>query len=870
MKTRWKKLAAIAATCVMASTTALGFAACGGGDKPIGPDDKSHNHIPDQWEGTYTYNTYTTVTPSNWNQLDYSDNNDTQIMNYINSPFFEYDYEFDEAKGGKFRADGSINKEAIVPGSFQVRYSAVSALEDVTATYAADWGYSEDEVEEGGYAWKLTLRNDLKWDDGTEIKAADFVYSMEQQLDPKFQLTRADEYYNNAVKIRNARNYYYQGQEGWFPATTAYNTYSETIDDKLVFSIGNSAENDEDYGGSVSYFRDAMGFPESYTAQMVATYLNTYYLKSSVESILALEGKTLKEIKDDSALKATWDELIGWWQTDPNEELHFFLSIYTFPAMEIGQVGILAPSTYEIVLILDQPLTFFKEDGKTLSYQAAYYFNGLPLVHKAKYEANKHEPQSGSDLWTTTYDTSLESTASWGPYKLTSFQAGRQFVLEKNDKWYGYSLPENAGQYQTTRIVTDVIETTESAWLAFLAGNVDGVGIDITHKDDYRNSDFAYFTPGDGAYFINVYSNLEVLKKSGRNNGILAITEFRKAMSLALDRAAYNQELYTSAQPLLGCMGPLYYYDVENGAAYRYTQQAKEGLLRAYGFSQNADGTWTDGKKSYSFDDAYDAMTGYNLSQARELVEVAYKELTDNAEKYGYDASQKITLKVGTSTDNESTRRNFNYFVKWFENLTKGTSLAGKIELTFDASFGDSWASSFRNGEYEFAAGTGFGGADFDPFYMIGASINMSSISYHKYWDVETETLTMTLPAGDYALAGTTQTLPIATWYNNLNGNTSEDLFTANWSAGRCPVEVRLEILAMLEECALTHYYALPCTNEYSASIHGAKWDYISYEYNTMMGYGGIQYLTYNYNDAEWTEFVSSWKGDLTKLYKAS
>lgn len=34
----------------------------------------------------------------------------------------------------------------------------------------------------------MTLRNDLKWDDGTPIKAADFVYTMMQQLSPKYLL----------------------------------------------------------------------------------------------------------------------------------------------------------------------------------------------------------------------------------------------------------------------------------------------------------------------------------------------------------------------------------------------------------------------------------------------------------------------------------------------------------------------------------------------------------------------------------------------------------------------------------------------------------------------------------------------------------
>ena len=54
------------------------------------------------------YNTTTTTMPSNWNELTYQDNNDTQIMSYIGSSFFTYDYKFENDK--KFNEDGSSDK----------------------------------------------------------------------------------------------------------------------------------------------------------------------------------------------------------------------------------------------------------------------------------------------------------------------------------------------------------------------------------------------------------------------------------------------------------------------------------------------------------------------------------------------------------------------------------------------------------------------------------------------------------------------------------------------------------------------------------------------------------------------------------------
>ena len=159
------------------------------------------------------YNTTTSVMPSNWNEFTYADNNDTQIMSYIGSSFFEYDYKFEGDK--KYNDDGSINKDGIVPGAYTTNYSAATKLEDVTASVDAKWGYTDAQKAEGGYAWKITLRDDLKWDDGTAITAADFVYSMQQLLDPAFMNFRANTYYDTLM-IKNSKVYFFQNQEGTY------------------------------------------------------------------------------------------------------------------------------------------------------------------------------------------------------------------------------------------------------------------------------------------------------------------------------------------------------------------------------------------------------------------------------------------------------------------------------------------------------------------------------------------------------------------------------------------------------------------------------------------------------------------------------
>ncbi len=210
MAKKWRGIALL-----VASVATMSFlASCGGGTSSgsTGTSDSStsagtsNSSVPEANLKKGTYRTYTSVMPSNWCELSYLDNNDTQIMSYIVSSFFEYDYKFDEAAGGKFNADGTINAAAIVPGGFEVKYSAATKLEDVTSTVDAKWGYTAEQKEAGGYAWKITLRDDLTWDDGTPIDATDFVYTMKEQLSPDFFNMRASTYYMNIMVKKIAGN----------------------------------------------------------------------------------------------------------------------------------------------------------------------------------------------------------------------------------------------------------------------------------------------------------------------------------------------------------------------------------------------------------------------------------------------------------------------------------------------------------------------------------------------------------------------------------------------------------------------------------------------------------------------------------------
>lgn len=844
-----KKLLAL----LLAAAMVFGIAACsktttttGGGSSNVPTASGGDTDSPYVWvdDGkNYTYHTYTTITPSNWNELTYQDENDSTLIGYTTSSFFIFDYKFETNKFGETE---------IVSGDYTVKYSAASKLEDVTAQYAKEWGLGD---VTSGYAYKITLRDDLKWQNGDPIVAEDFVYSMQEQLNPLFQNYRADSYYAGSVNLVGAKAYAKQGQSGWFAAHSAYDTYSTDLDSKLIFTLAAPTDDQP----AESYIRkNWIGFPATYDAAAAADYLVSNYwgdLEGVTTEVLAkMEGKTLAEIKADTEMNTAWKSMIGWWQSEPNEELHFFVTNYTYPEASWDDVGLLAVGKYELVVIMTEPLTLLDDDGN-LTYHCAYDFSGLPLVHKETYEKCKVAPTGDSTLWTTTYNQSAKNTMSWGPYKLESFQAGKQYVVTRNTEWYGYNMKENEGLYQTDRIVCDKVDEWSTAWNMFRAGQVDGISIDVSIAEEYKGSSRAYFTPDDFITSAQLQSNYEALKsrqEDGVNKTILTYSDFRKAMSLAINRADYAEKCTTSSMAGFGIFNSMHYYDVENGGVYRDTDEAKKVLCETYG---------VDISKYASLDAAVDSITGYNLTLAKELVTKAYNAALADGE---IKETDKVVLVWGTSTDTESTRRSYNYLKTAWEEMCVGTPLEGRIEIEFDASFGTKWANDFRAGGYDICTG-GWSGAAWNPGYFLLAYLD-DNYRYAQGWDTSAVMMTYTM-VGDSITAenggGKELTMSLIEWYNCLNAVEGREHPEYDWSENAIDQEDRLQLIAALEAQVLQSYYCVPMLNYYAASMLSYKVDYITYEYNTFMVYGGLKYMTYNFTDEEWEAEVAKQNNEL-------
>lgn len=769
------------------------------------------------WEDAkmYTMREYTAQMPSQWCTILTSDNVNNAMESYFTSSFYEFNYKFD--------ANGKI-----VPGAYTVEYSASTKLEDVTKKYAGQYGLAAD--AEKGQAFAMTLRKDLTWDDGTPIKAADFVYTMSQQLSPKYLFATASNYYSGNYVIHNAQNYVKQGQKGMFPASSVLSVYDQNDDAKLIFTLNGHDSHVADYLTSNGVD------PQAYVAQAA---------KVTVDALKAIEGKSLAEIKKDETMLATWTAVLGWWQTEPNEELHFFKMEYEYPKMDFSEVGyFVGENEYELVMVIDGTLNPLDAEGN-LTYEAGYYFSNWPLVKKDLWEKCEDTTKTP---YANSYCTTLEKSASWGPYKLTYYQDQKTYTVSRNDKWFGYGLPQYANQYQTDAIVTEKIEEWDTAWLAFQKGNLDGIGMNVKIAADYRTSKRAYFTPETWTFDLNIQSNANS-RTDKRNNLLLNYADFRKAISLSLDRDDYCAKNNPSSQAALGLLNSMYYYDVENGKVYRESIQAKEAILNAYGATKNADGSWKVGETTYTdIEDALDATTGYNLTLARQLVENAIAQAKTDGK---YSDGEEIILTYGIETQSADTDRVKNWFQAAFDNMTKGTSIEGKVKIEYFMFSSATWSEQFSAGEYDLCFGA-WGNAAFNPAYLLCETQISAENRYATNWDPKTVSVTVKATPDDKHKDGL-YTYNLEQWRLILQGKDGCPVNFKNF-----PMEDQLAALGAVETAILKVYYSIPVFSRYSASLMGYKVDYVSYEYNTFMGYGGIRYMTFNYDDTAWAEFVAS------------
>lgn len=86
-------------------------------------------------------------------------------------------------------------------------YEMASDIRDITEEFAEKekFGIASGEM---GRVYQIDLNEEACWEDGTEINADSYIYSMQQMLDPEMKNGQADKYLTGECAIANAWDYY--------------------------------------------------------------------------------------------------------------------------------------------------------------------------------------------------------------------------------------------------------------------------------------------------------------------------------------------------------------------------------------------------------------------------------------------------------------------------------------------------------------------------------------------------------------------------------------------------------------------------------------------------------------------------------------
>ncbi len=791
---------------------------------------------------TYTYNTALADFPTNWSPFQYQTAIDDEILNYITEAFYVFDY--NETKDGY----------KLVPGA------AAAEPVDVTADYVGSYGIEEGE---NARAWKIPLRDDLMWEDGTPIVAQDYVRSAELLLDPKAQNYRADSLYSGSMAIVNARNFLYAGQYGYTNmisfayAPEEYVTMEElvtaedgtlTVGGKDIWLKLDSCSSWDTEDGLDVYYEY---YPDAFIKDGVDLYTEVFVPAADEEGYIKVTQDILDGLRHIiGTLKAgdlaTYEAMEGDYAFKEWQEFCFYGE--TYPEISIEEVGIFALSDTELVLVLEKPL-----DG----FYLLYALTNPWLVHEELYLSCVDEKDG---VYTNNYGTSAETTISYGPYTLASFQADKQFVLQRNDNFHGVK----EGFYQTTTWQVDCVAEPSTRLEMFLSGQLDAYVLSAEDMATYATGDYTYYTTMDSTYFMALNPDKNALEAAQEalgenyNKTILTVKEFRQALSFSLDRSAFALATMPTCNPAFGVYSDLIVSNPETGETYRSTEEAKWVLAEFWGVSDDIG----EGKLYADVGEAVAGITGYNLEKARQLFNEAY----DIAIAEGLmDEDDIIEIKIGLPNGTSQPYvKGYEFLVNCYTEAVRGTALEGKLFFSKDDTLGNDFAEALRTNQVDLLFFVGWTGSALDPYNLMEA-YTMPDYQYNLAWDTSKEMVSVNIDGVDY-------TASVADWTRCMAGEEivimTMDGTATTFAAGTNDDvdEVRFTILTVLEDAVLDTYSMIPLVDDSTAALKGMQVQFYTEEYIFGVERGGIKYMTYHYMDAEWEAFVESQGGEL--LYK--
>ncbi|MBQ8509642.1 MAG: hypothetical protein IJ493_07020 [Clostridia bacterium] len=840
-----KKLIALTLSLAMIVAALAGCSS----SKPINPLEDTRS---------FTYKDSVSTLCANWNPHTYETTDDAYLSEFIRGGLYSFIFN-DE--------NNPIEGKDPYSGYVIVPEMAASMPVDVTEqvkTEHPEFGIPESATS--GYAYTIDLNPDAVWQDGTPINADTYVYSMQQLLNPDLLNYRASDYYAGDLCIAGAEAYANAGSTSYTDNALGK---AYTVADLTKGSDGQyvGPEGEKMYIG-LDYALDWTGgdtlkdYVEAYGDKYFdVTNWDTLIKKADAKGLIPLTDENLKLFTPVTTGNEAWGET-------EDDLPNYFVYGVDYPEVEYdGTVGCYKTGEYQITLVF----------GKSLAgFNLLYNLSGNWIVYKDLYESCLKQE---GDAWFSTYNTSVETTMSYGPYKLVSFQKDKSLRLERNETWYGYfdgkhqyvdpTDGKEYAMYQTTAIDCQVVEEAATRKMMFLKGELMGYGLQAEDFDSYRSSEYAHVTPSETIFFLIFNGYKDAINNREKNEGFdtskydlqtMTLTSFRQAVAVTYDKELFASTISPARSGGYGLIGNAYLYDPETGSRYRDTDQAKQVLCDFYS---------VDVSKFDSLDDAVNSITGYDPETAKTLYQKAFDEalaagyITDTNKDGKSD--QTVQIEYCMSADSDFMTKTIDYLNEKMNEVTAGTPFEGKITFVKSAPYGTEWSSKIKSGLSDTVLG-GWSGSALNPFSLTDLYVNPSYQYDAKWFNASTVDLEMEVNVAKIGEAENVKKVKmnLKEWSDALNGATVTVNGTDyNFGDGIADVDTRLDILAAIEGKVLETYDYIPMLQDASMALLSQQVYYVVEEYNPVMGRGGITYLKYNYDDTEWAAYVAEQNGEL-------
>ncbi|MCR5693098.1 MAG: hypothetical protein K6G74_03920 [Bacilli bacterium] len=629
------------------------------------------------------------------------------------------------------------------------------------------------------------------------------------------------------------------------------------------------------YLGQKDYIKTIKNTTDGWIDSNIETYSRTA-LENDIKAVVRAVSSRSQEARQEWAWK-----------------LPLFTYVYTYEGepIKFDKVGIRQINDYKFRLYLSRSIT---------SLNLKFALSGNWLVNVPLYKRLSTSLPNSTSLATTYGSNKAENYLSYGPYKLKDFIPGEKISIVRNDKWYGYEDGKHVGQFTMTNIDTRIIAKHETAMAEFLAGRLDDIDLTVTDYRDYGSSGRCTTTYESYTQKISFNTDAKKLLSrqqlagSGKNKTVLTNKNFRTGLSLGLDRKTFVSNATSGSKGFTGLLNDLYLSNNSTGASYRDTPQGKSVYDMVYGklgklHIADADAKLTTDK------------CGFNHSLAVEYVALGLKEELNSSEAGHLNPNDNINIEFRVYDDeSENTIAANNFITSAWTSLideavkqlrNDGTLAANEnISISINMVKDQDYYKSARNGGFDMIFSI-WGGAAVNPYGLMEVYCKKDFTNCCEYgFTGKQDDHYIAIDAnGDGALAATDtdedgildsgeEWKSFHGWYSYMVD--SDDCNEAKFGDEIAPGDEgydeylechnrKLNVLAGLEAGIINRYECIPLAARGTSSLLGLKTENASKVYINLIGYGGIRFLSFTYDDAEWAKFCSDHGNSLGDIYKS-